>query len=389
MSAKRYSAVEMIERLIAFDTTSAKSNLPFIDFVEAYLAGHGIASRRSSDSDGKANLLASIGPEVPGGIVLSGHSDVVPVTGQSWSSDPFAMLQRGDRLYGRGTADMKSFIAIALALVPEMRAAGLARPIHLAFSYDEEVGCTGVGPMIELIARELPRPLAVVIGEPTSMQLVTAHKGIAVFETAVRGQAAHSSQPQRGGNAIAAAAEILAYINRLAAEKRQAPETDSRFEPPYTSFNIGRIEGGNAVNIIAADCRFQWECRIMPQDDPDAIEAAVRRYCSETVLPALAEFAPDAAIETRKLAGVTALRPEDGGPAEALVRQLTGLNQTLAVAFATEGGLFQEAGLSTVVCGPGSIDQAHQPDEFIELAEVKKCESFLRDLTAWCCRPLA
>ncbi|HMB75767.1 MAG TPA: acetylornithine deacetylase [Kiloniellaceae bacterium] len=388
MPTSRYSTVEMIERLIAFDTTSAKSNLDFIDFVEAYLAEHGIAGRRTSESDGKANLLASIGPAVPGGIVLSGHSDVVPVTGQTWSSDPFTVAQRGDRLYGRGTSDMKSFIAIALALVPEMQAAGLARPIHLAFSYDEEVGCTGVGPMINLIARELPRPAAVVIGEPTSMQLVTAHKGIAVFETAIRGQAAHSSQPHRGGNAIAAAAEVIAFIGSLAAARREASAGNSRFEPPYTTFNIGLIEGGNAVNIIAADCRFQWEFRVLPQDDPAAIEAEVRAHVDAEILPALREFAPEASIDTRKVAEVPALRPEEGGPAEALVRQLTGANQTLAVAFATEGGHFQDAGLSTVVCGPGSIDQAHQPDEFIELVQVKKCESFLRDLTAWCCRPL-
>lgn len=379
----------MIERLIAFDTTSAKSNLPMIDFIEAYLAEHGIASQRSSDSEGKSNLLATVGPEAPGGIVLSGHSDVVPVTGQTWSSDPFSVVRRSNCLYGRGTSDMKSFIAIALAQVPDMLAAGLARPIHLAFSYDEEVGCTGVGPMIALISRSLPKPAAVIIGEPTSMQLVTAHKGIATFETTIRGQAAHSSQPHRGGNAIAAAAEIIAFISGLAAQKRQNATDDGRFEPPYTSFNIGEIEGGSAINIIAADCRISWEFRPIPEDDPKVIEAAVQTHIDENVLPALREFAPEATIETRNLAAVPALRPEDGGPAEALVRQLTGANQCLAVAFGTEGGLFQDAGLSTVVCGPGSIDQAHQPDEFIELEQVEKCEAFVRDLTAWCCQPLS
>ena len=388
MTAAPHSSLEMINRLVSFDTTSAKSNLPLIDFVESYLADLGIASRRSSDSDGKANLLATIGPEAPGGIVLSGHSDVVPVAGQDWSSDPFQVTRRGSRLYGRGTADMKSFIAVALALVPEFKAAGLARPLHLAISYDEEVGCLGVGAMIDLIGRELPAPAAVVIGEPTSMQLVSSHKGITVMETSIRGQAAHSSQPHRGANAIFAAGEIIAFINRLAAEKRRKAQAGSPFEPPYTTFSMGLIEGGTAVNILAADCRFTWEFRAVPEDDPAAIEAAVRAHIDQEVLPAFREFAPEAGIETRCLAKVPALRPEKDGPAEALVRALTGANQSLGVAFGTEGGLFQEAGMSTVVCGPGSIDQAHQPDEFIELAQVEACEAFLRDLAKWCSEPI-
>ena len=329
MTAAHYSSLEMIERLVAFDTTSAKSNLPLIEFVETYLAGHGIASRRSSGSSGKANLLATIGPAQAGGIVLSGHSDVVPVAGQDWSSDPFRVTPRGSRLYGRGTADMKSFIAVALALLPEFLAAGLVRPLHLAISYDEEVGCTGVGPMIDLIASELPHPAAVIIGEPTSMQLVGTHKGVTVMETTLHGRAAHSSQPHRGANAIFAAAKIIAFIDRLATEKRRQADADSPFEPPYTTFSMGRIEGGTAVNIIAAACRFLWEFRAIPGDDPAEIEATVWEHIDQEVLPVFREFAPDASIETRRLASVPALRPEKDGAAEALVRHLTGANRTL------------------------------------------------------------
>ena len=389
MSVPHYSPIEMIEHLVGFDTTSAKSNLSLIAFVEDYLGAHGVTSRRSGEAAGKANLLATLGPEKPDGIVLSGHSDVVPVAGQDWASDPFRLIQRDSRLYGRGSADMKSFIAIALALVPEFLAAELALPIHLAISYDEEVGCLGVGSLIAMLESQLPRPAAVIIGEPTSMQLVTTHKGVSAFETRIRGQAAHSSQPHRGANAVFAAGEIIAFIAALAAQMRQASEAGSLFEPPYTTFNIGQISGGTALNIIAAECNFLWEFRALPQDDPAEIEATIRAHIDQKILPALREFAPEAEIETRLLANVPALRPENGGPAEALVRSLTGANQSTGVAFGTEGGLFQEIGISTVVCGPGSIDQAHQANEFIEIAQIAACVAFLRALAQWCRQPTA
>jgi len=372
---------QWIERLVAFDTTSARSNLDLIDFVEAYLRDLGVDCRRSSDTpEPKANLYATLGPPAPGGIVLSGHSDVVPVAGQHWSSDPFVVVERQGRLYGRGTADMKSFIAVALALAPEFLSLGLARPIHLAISYDEEVGCLGVSSLIAQVTRELPRPALVIIGEPTSMRIVNAHKGVCAFETVIHGRAAHSSQPQRAANAILAAGRLVAFLGDLADEKRRQAAPRCPFDPPYTSFNIGRIDGGTALNIVASECRVVWEFRPLPEDDPGAILARVERFIASEILPELRNNAPEASIETKTLARVPALHPEEQGAAEALVRRLTGQNDSAAVSFGTEGGLFQEAGLSTVVCGPGSIDQAHRPDEFIELAQVEACESLLRKL---------
>lgn len=383
-SGQVYTPVEMIAALIGFDTTSAKSNLALIDFVADYLRGHGIASRRTASDDGaKANLFATLGPEVAGGVVLSGHSDVVPVAGQAWDSDPFEMVARDGRLYGRGTADMKSFLAIALALVPEFLARPLARPIHLALSYDEEVGCLGVGRLIADLQANLPPPAAVIIGEPTSMAIASAHKGCYVQRTRITGKEAHSSQPQRGGSAILAAGELLHFLGRLARERRAAADPESRFEPPFTTFNIGVIEGGSALNIIPRDCAFTWEFRPLPGEDPDEVIARLDDFARSEVLPELREHAPEAAIVTERLAGVPPLRVEAEGAAEALLRRLSGLNDTIAVSFGTEGGLFQEAGFSTVVCGPGSIDQAHQPNEFVELAQIEACTALLRKLGDW------
>lgn len=383
MTASRFSPREMIDRLIAFDTVSAKSNLALIDFAETYLRDHGVPTRRTVDATGeKANLFATLGPEIPGGVVLSGHTDVVPVAGQPWDSDPFQVTEQDGRLYGRGTSDMKSFLAVALALVPEALEAGLALPLHLALSYDEEVGCFGAEHMITDITANLPQPRVVIIGEPSSMKLVNAHKGDAGFETRITGKEAHSSQPHRAANAIMAAAELIGFIMRLAEEKR-AGRQDDRFVPPYTTFNVGTIEGGNALNIVPRHAGFTWEFRSVPEDNGDEILARFNRFAEEEVLPKLAQNAPDAAIETETLAWVPALTPETDSPAEDLVRFLTGSNLSESVSYATEGGLFQRAGFSTVICGPGSIDQAHQPNEFIELAQVEACEAFIRKLIGW------
>lgn len=389
MPSSRLTPIQILERLIAFDTTSSKSNLELIGWIEAYLAGHGVAARRSSNAKGtKANLFATLGPEIAGGLVLSGHSDVVPVVGQAWDSDPFRLVERNGRLYGRGAADMKSFLALALAMVPEFLAAGLKRPIHLAISYDEEVGCLGVGRLIADIAKNLPRPAMVLIGEPTSLRVVNAHKGCYGFRTRITGKEAHSSQPQLGGNAILAAAELVGFLGRLAAGRQAAqdPHPDSaatRFEPPYTTFNVGLIAGGTALNIIPRDCALTWEIRPVPGDDPDALLAEFCDFASEHVLPRLRGHAPEAAIVTKALARVPPLAPETEGAAETLIRRLTGANRTTAVSFATEGGIFQEAGFSTVVCGPGAIDQAHQPNEFIEVSQLEAGESLLRRLRDW------
>jgi len=376
--------VELIERLVGFDTVSSKPNEALIDFVEDYLTGHGIACRRTGDTAaGKANLFATLGPAVAGGVVLSGHTDVVPVEGQAWDTDPFHVTARDGRLYGRGTADMKSFIAVALALVPEILAAAPKRPIHLALSYDEEVGCLGVPALIADVCAHLPAPAMVIVGEPTSMGIATAHKGCYVYRTIVTGREAHSAQPHLGANAVLAAGSLVHFIARLAAQARAEAPAASPFEPPYATFSVGRIEGGTAHNIIPRRCEFTWQVRPLPGATAPGALDRFNKFAEAEVLPALREFAPEATIATETLAGAPPLTPERHGAAEALVRRLTGLNATTAVSFGTEGGLFQEAGLSTVVCGPGSIDQAHKPNEFIEIEQVDACIAFMRKLAAW------
>lgn len=374
----------MLERLVAFDTVSAHSNLALIEFVRDFLADHGIEARILRSDDGaKANLLATIGPMREGGIILSGHTDVVPVEGQPWSSDPFRLEAREGRLYGRGSADMKGFIATALALLPTFLAAGLKRPIHLAFSHDEEVGCRGVPALIAAIARELPRPALAIVGEPTEMRLANRHKGIYGFETVVTGRDGHSSAPDAGLNAIMAATEVLRFLDRLAAEFREQGPFDPGFTPPHTTLNVGEIAGGTALNIVARQCRIRWEFRPVPDHAPDQIRARLDRFVARDLLPRLRAQAPEAAVETRALASVPGLRPEAGSPAEALVHHLTGLNEAIGVAFTTEAGLFQGAGLPAVVIGPGSIAQAHQPDEYVEESQLEACARFLRRLAQW------
>jgi acetylornithine deacetylase len=390
VSSQHTSIVRMLERLVAFDTVSSRSNLALIDYVEEYLAGYGIAARRTVDAPGtKANLLATLGPDRAGGIVLSGHSDVVPVEGQPWDTDPFTLRRRDGKLYGRGTSDMKGFIAVALAMVPEFLKADLKVPIHLAITYDEEVGCLGVGALLADMMRHVPQPRLAIIGEPTSMQIVNAHKGLQAFETVVTGSEAHSSQPHRGASAVMAAVELMHFLKRLADEKRDAADAECRFEPPYTTFNIAPVAGGDAVNITARDCRFVWEFRLLPGDDAEDIVARYTAFAEDEVLPALRSIAPNASIVTTPRASVPPLLPEETADAETLLRALTGLNSTGVASYATEGGLFQDAGLSTVVCGPGSIDQAHQPNEFIELSQLDACRELLLALRDWAASPAA
>ncbi len=382
MSGATYSPIEMLERLIAFDTTSSLSNLALIDFVEDYLRGHGVTARRSSDRADKANLFASIGPERPGGIVLSGHSDVVPVADQAWSSEPFALSERDGRLYGRGTADMKGFLAVALACVPQALAAGLQRPLQIAISYDEEVGCLGAPRLIADILAQGPRPAAVIVGEPSSMRPIAGHKGIGVYRTTVTGRAAHSAQTHRAASAIFGAARLVAYLEAEAEARRAGPPAEG-FEPPYSSFNVGLIEGGTAHNIVPRSCSFTWQVRPVPGETSAQVLAAFTDHAEREVLPSLRATAAEAAIETESIADVPALVPDPDSFAEALVRRLTGANRSGFVSFAAEAGMFQQAGVPTVICGPGSIDQAHQPDEFIEIAQIEACADFMRKLIDW------
>jgi acetylornithine deacetylase len=372
------AAIEILRRLVALDTTSARSNLPLIEDVANYLDGFGITVRLSgADTSVKANLFATIGPEEPGGIVLSGHSDVVPVDGQPWTSDPFYLDERDGRLFGRGASDMKGFIACALALVPELASRRLKQPVHFAFSYDEEVGCVGVRSLIGLIGRELPRPRLAIIGEPTEMRVVNAHKGISSQTTTVTGRDGHSSRPQAGVNAVAYAAEIIGFLNRLAEEYAGRPDRDMRFDPPGTTFNVGMIMGGTAVNIIARECRFRWEFRPTPGVDPREILDRLDRYVAGEILPRMRAVDRNAAVVTTVDATAPTLAPVEGSPAEELALHLSGTNACHAASYVCEAGLFAAAGIPAVVCGPGSIAQAHQPDEFIAVSQIAACAGFL------------
>jgi len=384
MTGEIVSPKDMLARLIAFDTVSRHSNRALIDFVADYLRGHGIEAELVPSDDGaKANLFALIGPREPGGIVLSGHTDVVPTDGQPWDTDPFELVERDGLLYGRGTADMKGFVALALALVPEFKARVLSRPIVLALSYDEEVGCLGAPRLIETMLDRVPRPELVVIGEPTTMKPINAHKGIRGMRFTVRGREAHSSIPTLGANAILHATRLIAFIERLQEEEKTAADPASRFDPPWSTFNVGRIDGGTALNIVARDCTVLCDFRAVPGTDEEAVMAKLHRHIDEVARPALLAECPDGAIELETLAAVPGLMPERHGAAETLARQLSGANEAGVVPFGTEGGLFQAAGLSTIVIGPGDIAQAHQTNEHLSLDQFAAGETFLRRLADW------
>ncbi len=382
MTGTRYDPIEMIERLVSFDTTSRESNLALIHFVRDYLASHEVDSTLIHDESGnKANLYATVGPAGVPGVALSGHTDVVPVDGQPWDSDPFSLVQKDGRLYGRGTSDMKSFSAIALALVPEFVARPLKTPIHFALSFDEEVGCLGAPLMIDRLGAELGvKPMIVIVGEPTDMAVVNAHKGVYSFNTRVRGLEAHSSGTHRGVNAVQYAAVLVHFLTEMADEMAARAEPESGFDPPYTTVHVGTIRGGTAHNIVPLDCTFTWEYRLLPGADPDEIRTRFEQFAEETVLPRMHAVDPGTSIDTELRCYVPGLVPEEGSPAEAIVMALARTNHTEVVAYGTEAGLFQEVGIPTVICGPGSIRQAHQPNEYIELSQVRACESFMRRL---------
>ncbi len=371
----------LLERLVGFDTTSHLSNLALIEWVEDYLAGLGVASRRIASADGrKANLLASVGPNVAGGVVLSGHTDVVPVKGQAWSSEPFTLAERAGRLYGRGTADMKGFLALALAAVPDFLAAKLARPIHLAFSYDEEIGCFGAPGMIAVIEHELPAPALVVVGEPSSMEVVSAHKGITAWRVTVSGREAHSAQTHLGVSANMAAVRLMAELTAIAERLEAGADPASPYLPKWPTLTIGRIEGGTAGNILAKTCTFLFDLRAPAGFDARETLAPFLELAAR-IDAELKARAPEAGVAVEQLADVPALAPDPVGEAEAFVQRLAGDNGPTRVAsFASEAGQFQRAGLPAVLCGPGSIDQAHQPDEYVELSQLERGALFMARL---------
>lgn len=374
------SPAELLARLVSFDTTSAKTNIPLIEFVEDYLDGHGIASQRAPTADGlKSSLFATIGPPDTPGIGLSGHTDVVPVEDQSWSTDPFTLTEKGSRLYGRGSCDMKGFVACILAHVPEFKKRDLKIPVHLLLSYDEEVGCTGVQPMIAELGDRLQAPRLVIVGEPTSMQVVDAHKSIHGFETVVTGKESHSSKPHLGVNAIMAAGDLIGELNRIDADMR-ARADGPRFDPPYTNVAIALIEGGTARNITPKRCKFTWLFRSVPATDPEEIISRFTRFADEQVLPAMRQASADATIVTTQTSGVLALNAPEGSEAVSLALRMAGQNETFAVSYGTEGGLYENAGFPSVIIGPGDIAQAHAPDEFVEKSELEKCTAFLNRL---------
>jgi acetylornithine deacetylase len=371
----------MIGKLVSFDTTSRASNLAFIEFVRDYLDGFGIASELVFDATRKkANLYATIGPDRPG-IMLSGHTDVVPVDGQVWSSEPFALAERDEKLFGRGSSDMKSFIAIMLALVPEFIAAARKDAVHLALTYDEEVGCIGVRGLIAELAKRPLKPRLCVIGEPTMMQPVTAHKGKKSLRCQVRGLESHSALSHAGVNAIEAAAEIVAAIRHIAARKRDNGPFDPGFVPPYTTIQTGTIKGGTALNIVPRECQFDFEIRHIPGDDPEALVAELQRLAA-TIVPEMQRVSHETGIAFEEFNVIPALATPADSEIVAIVQAVTGANALGKVSYGTEGGLYQQAGIATVICGPGSIEQAHKPDEFVALDQVRQCEDFLRRLMA-------
>ena len=381
----RETVIEILGRLVAFDTESSRSNLPLIDYVEDYLRALGVASVRLPNEAGdKAALFASIGPTDRGGVCLSGHTDVVPVAGQSWTSDPFTLRVADGRAYGRGAVDMKGFCALMLAHVPLFQKVALQTPVHLVFSYDEETTCLGVkGPILRM-GKGFPLPRAVIVGEPTSMQAADAHKSVVTFNTDVHGTEAHSSKPELGASAITGAVMLMAELDRIGQEMVVRGDPSGRFDPPYSTVHIGVVHGGTARNIMAKLCSFHWEFRGLPDLDPNEIPERFERYAREVVVPRLTRFGKAASVETLCEVSVPGLAPDPGSPAETLALKLAGRNRPVTVPYGSEAGHFQRAGLPTIVCGPGSIDQAHQPDEFITLAELDAGAAFMRKLAQWC-----
>lgn len=376
-----------LDALVAEPTVTGTSNLGLIDLVEDVLAGLGAATRRTVDPSGtRANLLATIGPPVDGGVVLSGHTDVVPADATGWSSDPFRVDERHGRLYGRGTVDMKGFLACALAVAPSIAVSGLTRPLHLAFTFDEEVGCLGAPLLLDDLLSHGPRPAAAIVGEPTSLAMVHAHKGCFEFTTTATGVAGHGSAPDAAVNAVEAGARYVVALGELADELRAEAPSDSPFDPPHSTINVGTVVGGTARNVVADRCTIDWELRTVRRGEVDHVLARVGAI--EDELTAQLRMAdPSAGVETHTVGAVEGLAPEPDSAAVSLTRELLGDDlgdaaQSQVAAFSTEAGLFQAAGIPAVVCGPGSIDVAHRIDEYVEVAQLEACVTLLERLGA-------
>jgi acetylornithine deacetylase len=373
--------VDMIRELVAFPTVSRDSNLDLIHFVRDRLKALDADIRLTFDDDKrKANLFATLGPRDAPGIVLSGHTDVVPVEGQAWESDPFKLIENDGKLYGRGTADMKSFIACALALAPEFVQRGLETPLHLAFSYDEEVGCLGVRRLIADLARAGIRPASCIVGEPTVMKPIVAHKGKKSYRCAVHGLAAHSAYAPHGVNAVEAAAEAIAYLKHMARRHRDHGPFDKGFDVAHTTVHTGVMYGGTALNIVPQECVFDFEFRYLPGDDPADLLREFTEYVRKTLEPEMQAVHPAAGFVIEPLSEILSLDTGTETEIVALAQELSGNAEIGKVSFGTEGSQFQRAGIPTVICGPGSIEQAHKPNEFVSLDQIAQCERFMRRL---------
>jgi acetylornithine deacetylase len=384
MMAQALRSPDLLARLVAFDTTSRASNLALIDFVEQYLTGFGVKAQRVYDTErSKANLFATVGPDDRPGIVLSGHTDVVPVDGQAWTLPAFELSERDGRLYGRGTADMKGYIACVLALVPKLVAAPLRLPVHIALSYDEEVGCLGVRSLLAALATRPVKPMLCIIGEPTELKPVLGHKGKLAMRCEVHGQACHSAYAPQGVNAIEYAARLIGELGRIG-DDLQA-ERNPRFDPPYTTVQTGVISGGQALNIVPEACRFDFEVRALPGQDPTQVSERLQAYAQAELLPRMRQVSSQSAIRFNPLSAYPGLTTDIHSQAAALIARFCGSDAFGTVAFGTEGGLFHAAGIPTVVCGPGSMEQGHKPDEFVSQAQLDACDLMLERVLAYAC----
>lgn len=370
---------DLLAQLVRFDTTSRESNLALIDFVRTYLQGHGVACELVfNEHKNKANLLATIGPADVPGIVLSGHTDGVPVDGQRWSVAPFDLTEQDGKLYGRGTADMKGYIACVLSCVPALVRASLRMPVHIALSYDEEVGCLGVRSLIERFCAQPVKPLLCVIGEPTELKPVLGHKGKLAMRCDVQGEACHSAYAPSGVNAIEHAAELIGELGRIG--QRLRARQDPRFDPPFSTVQTGMINGGKALNIVPADCRFDFEVRALPCMDPGEVAQELQAYAQQQVLPHMQAVSAQSSIRFTELSAYPGLVTDERSQAAQLIATFCGSRDFGTVAFGTEGGLFDAVGIPTVVCGPGSMDQGHKPDEFVSLEQLDGCDAMLQRL---------
>ncbi len=377
---KQPQSLDLVEKLISFDTTSRNSNLELIEFIQGYLDEHGIESELVHNADRrKANLYATIGAKDRGGILLSGHTDVVPVDGQNWDTDPYKVERSEKKLYGRGTSDMKSFIAICLAKVNKIKDMNLNTPIHFAFSYDEEVGCIGVRTLLAELKDRPVKPRSCLIGEPTGLKVVRSHKGKISRRCTIHGRESHSGLTHRGVNAVEAAAEMVAWLKREARKRRDEGPHNPGFDPPYTTIHTGKILGGVALNIVPQLCEFEAEVRNMPEDDPEKIWNSLQEFVDSEILPEMQAVDPKCRIEWEEISQFPHLSTSDEDLIQ-LALELTDTTDTHYVSFGTEAGLFEQIGIPSVVCGPGHIDQAHRPNEFIEISQISRCETLIDDL---------